>query len=282
MSKIISFNCRTFSLPNFTAPLYVHSMDIDTSISNLELPVLLKQVSSVSNHHIVTINKWLSISSLVIEILKNENFWSRLVIIKSFEKSEIVYSWVALRGYVLNKITKIQVDESQLTYLMALNSVYRASEGEVPVMGYPLSVLGEELFFNVLQSELFQLIDKKRSIEISREEIVAWFRVFNLIITKPTPDFKKYFNEILNYEIPYGLSPETKSMSLESIIKNSKNIAVVPMLTGINSISTALVNGDWVIAVQAAASTGAVVIILLSSLALSDKIIGFINRREVK
>ena len=165
---------------------------------------------------------------------------------------------------------------------MALNSVYRASEGEVPVMGYPLSVLGEELFFNVLQSELFQLIDKKRSIEISREEIVAWFRVFNLIITKPTPDFKKYFNEILNYEIPYGLSPETKSMSLESIIKNSKNIAVVPMLTGINSISTALVNGDWVIAVQAAASTGAVVIILLSSLALSDKIIGFINRREVK
>jgi hypothetical protein len=155
-------------------------------------------------------------------------------------------------------------------------------------MDYPSSSLSMEWFVNTLQAELLREIDKSGLKNfsgdegVSRDEVIAWFRVFSLVITKPTPDFKKHFNELLGYDIPYGLSPETKSTSLETLIKNSKTIAVVPMLSGINSISTALANGDWVIAIQAAASTGAVVIIVLSSLALSDKIIEWLNRREVK
>jgi hypothetical protein len=282
MNKIMSFNCRTFSLPNYTAPLYVHTLDIDASIADLELPDFLKQISSTSNHHVVTINKWLRVSYLVVEILKNDNLWARLAKTNPYRKAELNSTWSTFRQRTVNKMEQIQNDKTQLAYLMALNSVYRASEGDVPLVDYPSSSLSIEWFMNTLQGELLRKIDTERDIPISIDDVVAWFRVFSLIITKPTPNFKKYFNDLLGYEIPYGLSPETKSTSLETLIKNSKTIAVVPMLSGINSISTALANGNWVIAIQAAASTGAVVIIVLSSLALSDKIIEWLNRREAK
>ncbi len=282
MNKIMSFNCRTFSLPNYTAPLYVHSLDIDASISELDLSSFLKQVSSASNHHIVTIEKWLRISSLIVGILKNDDLWGHLGKTNPYRNTELNSSWGTFRQRIVRNMIQIQDDRTQLAYLMALNSVYRASEGDVPIMDYPSANHSVEWFKGTLQSELLRAIDRNKSVNISRDEIIAWFRVFSLVITKPTPDFKKYFNELLGYEIPYGLSPATKSTTLETLIKNSKTIAVVPMLSGVNSISTALANGDWVIAIQAAAATGAVVIIVLSSLALSDKIIEWLNRREIK
>ena len=105
-------------------------------------------------------------------------------------------------------------------------------------------------------------------------------RVLYLIQNNPTNKFKKQFAKVLDYEVPFGLSPKSKSETLEALIKNSKTIALVPMFSGINTVSTALTTGEWLVALKAAAATGAVVIVLISTIAISDRIVHWLKTKK--
>jgi len=249
MDNISSFSSRTFTLPDYTAPLNVYTFDYDNETSDYDVTDILTQISFTSFHHVITIQKWQAISPIVLAELRNDEKWERLATGNSYRNPQLKSSWKKHRQQVIQKLIQIQEENTQIIYLSTLNSAYRASEGDTSYLEYTISPSSLNWFFETLQSQVYaqiQRANREANESITKEDVISWFRVFTLINNNPTNEFKKQFNSLLEYEIPYGLSPATKSETLESLIKGAKSIALVPMLSGINSIGTALANGEWV------------------------------------
>jgi hypothetical protein len=137
-------------------------------------------------------------------------------------------------------------------------------------------------FHAILNDELMDRLEENRELRIGRDDLRVWRRVNNLIFSPVSPEFKESFSPVMSYEVPYGLSPKIESKTLEHLVKESRKVAIIPVLSGLNTAGTALANEQWIVALQATATTGAVLIIFLGSVALADILIRWMKNREAQ
>ncbi len=285
MNHIDSFSLRVLTLPDFRTPLYAHVLDADQRDVELSLSKVVKDISLSSSTQIISEFKWESISWIAKTILEDDKLWQRLSPRNPSRSIDIKSSWKVYRKKLIKLISLTRELPSNLAYEAISNSLYQSSEGLPLPLDYTIAPSSLMWFNETLSAQVIHYIEKKKMCEkqisqLERDDVIAWLRVMYLIQNTPTNKFKKQFAEILNYEIPFGLSPKSKSETLEALIKNSKTIALVPMLSGINSVSTALTNGEWLVALKAATSTGAVVVVLISTIAISDRIVNWLKVRK--
>jgi len=279
MSKYFNtFSTRAFSISGYDAPLYVHMLDSDINKSELQLQKLMQGLLSINNRKIVTYSKWAEISCIAQNLLETKHFWKKLTR-NDKNISSSVFDFY--RFETLRSIAALNQDLSLFAYQTLSNILYQSSIGFGVDNDYGLSTITRSRFSNILLKEMIDITEHDDKISFDKDDLLIWHNVTNMIICNASQPFKQQFKSLLSYEISYGLSPSTKSETLETLIKNSKSIAIVPMISGINSISTALVNENWIVALKATATTGAVVLGLLSTIALSDVIIRWLKQREL-
>ena len=162
--------------------------------------------------------------------------------------------------------------------------IYQASEGLDFDTDYHsvADISPSNQLTTILNNEISDRIRNDSELNLGRDDLILWRKVNNLVLNTVSQEFKANFNPILSYEVPFGMSPTNKSETIEALIKNSKTIALVPMISGVHSISTALSNAQWILALEATVTTGAVVIGLMSTIALSDKIINWMKKEEIE
>jgi len=285
MNSIESFSLRVLSLEDYRTPLYVHVLDSDQRYSDIPLSDFSKHIAYASSTQVITEDKWERISGIAESILLKDELWNKLSLQNPSRIMPINSSWKIYRNTLIQQIRQTREIPSKLAFVAIKNSLYQSSEGAPLPLDYTVLPSSVTWFNETLSGQVIQFIEKnnrknKDLEDIERDDVVAWLRLLYLIQNNPTKKFKEQFKEALKYDIPFGLSPKSKSETLEKLVKNSKTIALVPMLSGINTVSTALTTGEWLVALKAATTTGAVVIVLISTIAISDRIVNYLKVKK--
>ena len=108
--------------------------------------------------------------------------------------------------------------------------------------------------------------------QVPQDEYFFWLKTTNLLLQPVSQPFKDEFRSLVAYEIPYGLSPQIKSEKLETILANANKVAILPLIQGASEVGSAIAAHHWGVALQAATTSGAVVIILLTAITVSERI----------
>jgi len=281
-----TYSSRGFSVPGYSAPLFVNAMDMEEAPER-PFESIIQEMLLVPQRRIVTVERWNLIAEMTLKILEDEAFWQRVI------KEELGYTkaWrkpiedllAYYRVETARRFELIRQDHTFFAYQALKNLVYQASEGIGPGYEYGVPVaLPFPRFSAILNDELTDWLEHDSDVRAGRDDLLVWRRVNSLVMGSTSLEFKASFAPLLEYEIPYGLSPKTKSDTLEAIIKHARTIAVIPVLSGLESTATALATQQWILALQAAATTGGVMIIFLSSVALSDVIVRWLKKREIE
>ncbi len=285
MTELPSVSLRVLSLPDYRVPLYAHVLDSDDNINESNLEILTQQIARSSRTQIITTDKWSKLSSIAVEILADDHLWRKLVPQNPSIRQELHSTWNIYRKKLISQLKFTRDVPSNLAYEAISNSLYQTSEGITLPLDYMIAPSSLTWFNETLSAQIIKYIEKNKNRNpecryLERDDVVAWLRLLFLVQNNPTRRFKEQFSDLLNYEIPFGLSPKSRSETLEALIKNSKAIALVPLLTGINTVSSALTTGEWLVALKAATTTGAVVIVLISTIAVTDRIIDWVKSKK--
>ncbi len=285
MTELPSVSLRVLSLPDYRVPLYAHVLDSDDNINESNLEILTQQIARSSRTQIITTDKWSKLSSIAVEILADDHLWRKLVPQNPSIRQELHSTWNIYRKKLISQLKFTRDVPSNLAYEAISNSLYQSSEGITLPLDYMIAPSSLTWFNETLSAQIIKYIEKNKNRNpecryLERDDVVAWLRLLFLVQNNPTRRFKEQFSDLLNYEIPFGLSPKSRSETLEALIKNSKAIALVPLLTGINTVSSALTTGEWLVALKAATTTGAVVIVLISTIAVTDRIIDWVKSKK--
>jgi len=284
MNVLPSISLRVLSLPDYSVPLYAHVLDADDNINEFSLDALTQQIARSSRTQIITTSKWDKLSSMAVDVLEDDRLWQRLTLQNPNVRRELHSTWRIYRQKLISQLRFIREVPSNLAYEAISNSLYQSSEGITLPLDYMIAPSSLTWFNEALSAQIIKYIENNRRSNqeckyLERDDVVAWLRLLFLVQNNPTKRFKSQFSDLLIYEVPFGLSPKSRSETLEALIKNSKSIALVPLLTGINTVSSALTTGEWLVALKAATTTGAVVIVLISTIAITDRIIDWMNTR---
>ena len=285
MSALQSVSLRVLSLPDYRVPLYTHVLDSDDNINESNLEILTQQIARSSRSQIITTDKWSKLSSIAVEILADDHLWRKLYPQNPNVRQELHSTWNIYRKKLISQLKFTRDIPSNLAYEAISNSLYQSSEGITLPLDYMIAPSSLTWFNETLSAQIIKHIEKNKNRNpgcryLERDDVVAWLRLLFLVQNNPTRRFKEQFSDLLIYEVPFGLSPKSRSETLEALIKNSKAIALVPLLTGINTVSSALTTGEWLVALKAATTTGAVVIVLISTIAVTDRIIDWVKSKE--
>jgi len=284
MNVLPSISLRVLSLPDYSVPLYAHVLDADDNINEFSLDALTQQIARSSRTQIITTSKWDKLSSMAVDVLEDDRLWQRLTLQNPNVRRELHSTWKIYRKKLISQLRFTREVPSNLAYEAISNSLYQSSEGITLPLDYMIAPSSLTWFNEALSAQIIKYIENNRRSNqeckyLERDDVVAWLRLLFLVQNNPTKRFKSQFSDLLIYEVPFGLSPKSRSETLEALIKNSKSIALVPLLTGINTVSSALTTGEWLVALKAATTTGAVVIVLISTIAITDRIIDWMNTR---
>ncbi len=85
---------------------------------------------------------------------------------------------------------------------------------------------------------------------------------------------------IYQYYIPSGQSPKTTSDTLSNIIKSARNIVVAPLIAGALGLATLISTGQYLLAIECAATASAATIVLIATTSLADYIVGYISKQR--
>lgn len=270
MADIQALTSRAFAIEGYASPLVVTALDSGTFGAEMSLSRLF----SVPNRHVLDVEaRWQEISTIAERVLDEDDTWRLLAHNNPFRIGGKGSNWRSYRMTVTKLLRRIAKDPTYLAFLVASNSVYVASEGLDVNLDYTISIPSIDWFYDALASLLVRRVGGQKGSSVSRDDILLWKRVVRLAAVNPSPEFKQAFNPVLGYEIPFGLSPQTESDSLKKLISNAKNVALIPMIAGVHTTSTAISNGEWVVALKAASTSGAVVLVLLSTIAVADTIL---------
>ena len=93
---------------------------------------------------------------------------------------------------------------------------------------------------------------------------------------------REAINDIYQYDIPFGQSPETESELLKNIVKNAKSVIVAPLITGAMGTATLISNGQYILAIECALVSGATTLIFIGTASIADKILNYMASRRTK
>lgn len=280
MSKIESFSERSLFLENYSAPLHV--LTIDAAIESAEdINKILSQIFLLPKKQIMDYSNWISISRKVIRILADDNFsqWINkylLFDIKEIRKRE-AEKIDANKQELIRTLSRINEDSSLFGYLALRNTIYLVSEGSLIFDAYETGEDNITILPIIKQLAFNRLVSKN---EISQDMFSYWLKTTNLLLQPVSMDFKDEFNKLLDYSVPFGLSPKTDSETLNNLISHAKYIAIYPLMQGISEVGNAILTHQWGIAIKAAATTGGVVILIMTSIAITDRISRWIRSKE--
>jgi hypothetical protein len=206
MASISSFLTRSFVFPDYNSPLFVTAMDAGGS----DLP--LHRIFAVPKRHVLRQEKWLAIAHQAEAILKDDKLWSERATQNPFRVREFRSSWKSYRSKTIQLLKRIDHDSTRLAYLAASNLVYVGSEGMNVSHGYDISTASLDWFYDTLTD---LLVRRGLQEKLPRDDIFMWIRLVRIVSVNQSPEFKEAFGPVLHFHIPFGLSPETDSDTLE-------------------------------------------------------------------
>lgn len=283
--NLTTFSSRAFTIPNYSAPLFVHVIDAEENLLHHPLDSILQDMFLIPQRRVVTTEKWRIIASIAIDILQDEQFWET-VVQEQFGypvlwRQQILDLQAYYRSEAIRQIERMREDQSFFAYQALTNLIYQASEGNSPDYEYGVATtLPLPRFSAILTDELIERTSGNTNFQFGMDDLRVWRQVNGLVLSSVSQEFKQSFAPLLSYEIPYGLSPQVRSDTLDALLKNSRMVAIIPLASGVQTVSTALATSQWLVALQAAATTGATVVILLGSIAISDVLIRWLRKRE--
>jgi hypothetical protein len=251
-----SFSTRVFLLEDYSAPLQVLALDADSEGDD-DFQQSLAQIFLLPERLIMQHEDWTRLSKDIVAEIRSNGFraWVAGNAELAAEASELA-----------REILEFQESGAKFAFTAIRNVVYLSSEGPlVDVDEYGVSV-GPEIRQYVFDK---LILDRKR---LTQDEFSFWLRTTNLLQQPVSRSFHSQFEGLLEYEIPFGLSPKTKSETIEELFSQAKKVAIVPLIYGANQVGNAIVANQWAVAIKAAAAGGGAVIIMLSAIAIAEAI----------
>lgn len=274
-SRIDSFIERVLLLENYSAPLRAvtidgHEPNSETFQKNLSRIFLLPTRQIMDHRH------WAGLGKRITKSIAEQDFisWvSEERLISGDHKSrKLAQEKIdAHRQELIRKLSNYLNDEAQFAHDAIRNIVFLASDGaliydpyEIDENKISISPLIRQFVFNKLVSR-----DKD---SIPQDEYSFWLKTTSLLLQPVSQSFKDDFQHLFEYTIPFGLSPETESQTLSNLLSHANKIALFPLIQGTSEVGNAIASHQWGVAVEAAATTGATIIIIMSSIAILDKL----------
>jgi hypothetical protein len=280
-ATVESFNERVLLLGNYSAPLRILSIDNDSGF-NQEFRQNLSQIFLLPERQVSDYSRWKDIGSTIVDKLQSDEIFAWLTDRKMTdaqgslldnERNQID----SQRQELIKNILRLSENASLYAQLAIRNIVYMASEGSM--LFNPYEEEGR-LIRPVISRFLFDTLVVNS--KIPQDDFSFWLKTTNLLLQPVSPAFKDEFQALFNYEIPYGLSPGTKSDSLGTILSHANKVALLPLIQGANEVGSAIASHHWGVALEAATTSGAVVIIMLTAVAISERIYNWKKSSEKK
>lgn len=264
----ISFNERTLILENYGSPLRVITLD-EGSISG-EFTKTLSKAFGVPEKKVFTFDNWKHIRDVIVSLLSNESMTSEYLKIQ--RKTRRVNERFLRNHFIRSREQFIEWSNEieGIDYFcnsIAMRTMFLSSEGSMKTSynEIKLTPLDEEL-----DEFIFNCIVSKEKQGITQEDYSYWKKISTFLLEPVSNRFKDDFKELYSYEIPYGLSPKTDKTSLEGILSQAKNASIIPIVQGSMEIGNAISSHEWVLAIEAAATSGATVLILVGSVKAAE------------
>ena len=280
-TKINSFIERVLQLENYSAPL--RTVTIDRTALNENFKNNLANIFLLPNRQIMEHQHWKSIGRTIIMAISDDGFIRWLSESNNNNKNDqssldTRHERIeANRQELIRKLSNYLNDKSLFAHDAVRNIVYLASEGSL--IYDPYEDNGKTVAITPL---IRQFIFNKviTAGKIKQDEYSFWLKTTNLLLQPVSQEFKEEFKDLFNYQIPFGLSPETDSKTLENLLSHANKIALFPLIQGSSEVGNAIAAHQWGIAIEAAATTGGSIIIIMSAIAFLDKLSSWSRRKK--
>ena len=97
---------------------------------------------------------------------------------------------------------------------------------------------------------------------------------------RPSPSVRGAIDDLYKYDIPFGNSPEMSSETLFSLLRNSRQLILIPILYGAFAIGGHIQDGDYVLAMKAAGASGVSYIALAAPIEIHNIVTNALVRRR--
>ncbi len=282
-TRIDSFIERVLFLENYSAPLRAVTID-GRETSNENFQRNLSRIFLLPTRQIMEHRHWVGLGRRISKSISDEGFLSWLseerLISGDRESQKLARERIdAHRQELLRKLSNYFDDDAQFAHDAIRNVVFLASDGSLIYDPYDIdenkisiSPLIRQFVFNKLVSS-----DKDN---ISQDEYSFWLKTTNLLLQPVSQNFKDDFQHLFDYEVRFGLSPATESRTLSNLLSHANKIALFPLIQGVGEVGNAIASHQWGVAIEAAATTGATVIIIISAIAILDKLSRWSRSKE--
>lgn len=118
--------------------------------------------------------------------------------------------------------------------------------------------------------------------QIDEEKFFKCMKVNQLLMTPVTSRFEERFNELMKFDVPLSLSPEIKSISLQEILRDPRNIALAPTAAVLPEAIGDMYRGQFILALETAATGAGVTIIVLCTATLVYLVMNYLRGKAHK
>jgi len=268
MISINSYSERILSLTEYSAPMRIISVDAIKD-NSYEFHRELEKMFGLPKRQVLEYNEWVDMTLTIRNILTTNSFddWNDGTY---FKVEDAKYS----KDDFLIQINDFIQDASLFSVTAIRNIIYLASEGSY-IDVYEDYNNGVDKIIRRFIFDTMIVSDK-----LSHDHFSFWVKTTNLLFQTISSNFKKEFNRLFEYQVPYGLSPKLRSFTIDSLFENTKKIAVFPLAQGSTEVGNAISQHHWGIALETKLRSGAIVLILISSISISDRVYQWNKLRE--
>jgi len=264
----ISFNERTLILENYGSPLRVITLD-EGSFSR-DTGRVLSKAFNIPEKKIMSFSQWKNIRDIIIRRLSAGEIDSQYtsILIEDGVKPDkkMIKEFIDSRDQFIEWSKEFE-NIDYFCNKFAMISMFLSSEGSITntYSDVPVTPFGKGL-----SNFIFTSLVSENEAQLSSEDYAYWLRISKFMLEPVSNRFKDDFKKLYEYEIPYGLSPKTDKTTLESILSQAKNASIIPIVQGSIEIGNAISANEWLLAIEAAATSGATVLILVGSVKAAE------------
>jgi len=131
----------------------------------------------------------------------------------------------------------------------------------------------------VLAALHWQIYLNRDELELSEEAIGAWIHAAS-VLSAVTARARSVLESLLDFDVPFSLSRPTDKRTLSSILAEARLVTFVPMAPGALQAANLIGQGNYAVAMEVAAASGGVTLVLAATYSLAEFLLNLPRRRR--
>ncbi|MCS6954609.1 MAG: hypothetical protein NZM33_17360 [Bryobacteraceae bacterium] len=114
---------------------------------------------------------------------------------------------------------------------------------------------------------------ERRRLELSEEEAATWALITSVLAAEKNQQVRSTVEAISDFDVPFALSRRSDKMTLSTILSEARMVAFIPIARGAVMAAHHIIQGNYVVALEIAAVSGAASVILAGSYSLAEQLL---------